>query len=77
MSDKKNPQTIEDRDLDSAQGGAIDAFLKLGDIDGESKEMATSTSYDLVGKRDIGTGARTGSDTVPTESFSLNYEKIR
>ena len=71
MTKTTKPEMIEDGALDQTQGGAVDAFFKLEGLKGESKDSMLQTSYDLVGKRDIGTGA-----DVPTESFSLNYEKI-
>ena len=64
---KKTAEVIADADLDAAQGGA--AYLKLGDIDGESKVV---NSFDLVGKRDIGTGAK----PLPTEEVTLGYTEV-
>lgn len=49
MTDRKKPETIEDADLDQARGGA--AYLKLGDIDGESK-----VSFDMAIKPELTTG---------------------
>ena len=49
MTDQKKPESIEDADLDQVGGGA--AYLKLGDIDGESK-----MSFDMVVKPELTKG---------------------
>ena len=65
MTDKKTPETLNDADVDQISGGG--AFLKLGDIDGESKN-----SFELIGKRDIGTGAK----PLPSEEVTLGYTEV-
>ena len=68
MTDAKNtPQILDDADLETATGGA--AYIKLGDIEGESKLV---NSFDLAGKRDIGTGAK----PLPSEEVTLGYTEI-
>lgn len=69
MTDDKKPTEIQDDDLEQVDGGAI--YLKLGDIDGTSK---TVNSFNLTMKR--GTVDAAG-DALPTEDFSMNYEKIK
>lgn len=63
MNDKKKPEALDDADLDETSGGP--AFLKIGDIDGESRlkigDIAGESkfSYDLIGKNGIGIDANT------------------
>ena len=66
---KTTAETIADADLDIVQGGGIDAYLKLGDLNGESK---TAYSFEMVGKRDIGTGAK----PLPAEEVTLGYTEV-
>lgn len=63
MTDKKNPETLNDADVDQISGGP--AYLKLGDIQGESKD-----SYELIGKR---TATRRA---LPTEEVTLGYTEV-
>ena len=63
MTSKKNPEALNDADLDQTSGGP--AYLKLGDIDGESKN-----SFDLVGKRTAATRS------LPAEEVTLGYTKV-
>ena len=65
MTSKTSPEALNDADLDQTSGGP--AYLKLGDIDGESKY-----SFDLAGKRDIGTGAK----PLPAEDFTMGYTEV-
>lgn len=63
MTEKKEPQALEDADLDETSGGP--AYLKLGDIDGESRlkigdiDGESKFSFDLVGKHVVGIGSNT------------------
>lgn len=68
MTDAKNtPQTLNDADLETTTGGA--GFIKLGHIDGDTKLV---NSFDLAGKRDIGTGAK----PLPSEEVTLGYTEV-
>lgn len=72
MTEAKNtPEVLNDADLETATGGA--AYLKLDGIDGESKSgFKTINSFETVGKRDIGTGAK----PLPTEEVTLGYTEV-
>jgi hypothetical protein len=37
--DQKQPEELSAEDLEQVAGGAIDTFLKLGDLKGESQEI--------------------------------------
>ncbi|MEM9063185.1 MAG: hypothetical protein AAGD13_22215 [Pseudomonadota bacterium] len=68
MTDKKAPELLSETDLDSVDGG----YMKIGDIAGER----VVNSFETIGKRDIGTGARSGGDTVPVDTLTINFGKI-
>lgn len=71
MTDRKDTATeIDDAALETATGGA--GYIKIGDIDGES--AVTVTSWDMVGKRDIGTGAKTGGEVSFVTSVQYPYK---
>lgn len=63
MTDTKTPETLNDADIDQISGGP--AYLKLGDIKGES-----INSFELTGKR---TATRRA---VPTEELTLGYTEV-
>lgn len=63
MTDTKTPETLNDADIDQISGGP--AYLKLGDIKGESMD-----SYELIGKR---TPTRRA---VPTETITMGYTEV-
>lgn len=65
MTSKTNPEVLNDADLDQTSGGP--AYLKLGDIKGES-----INSFELAGKR----GVRTGAKPLPTEEVTLGYTEV-
>lgn len=72
MTNTKDSATLlVDGDLDAACGG----YVKIAGIDGLHQSV---NSFDLTGKRDIGTGTRQAAgDTVPVEDLALNYEEIK
>ena len=61
--DRKEPQVLDDRSLDDAAGGAVDMFIKIKGVAGES-EKSTATSFELVDQTaDADGGGRTFTST--------------
>ena len=61
--DRKEPQLLDDCSLDAAEGGAVDMFIKIKGVAGES-EKSTATSFELVDQTaDADGGGRTFTST--------------
>ena len=65
MTDKTAPSTLTDADLDMS--GGVDGTFKFFKPNEPIKD-----SYELAGKRDIGTGAK----PLPSEQVTLGYTEV-
>ena len=63
--EKNNAEVLDDAELDAVDGG----YVKIAEPGGLGKVV---DSFELAGKRDIGTGAK----PLPSEGVTLGYTEV-